>query len=141
MQKKNSIQKDLAVVHFGVILDQTVKHPITQEYHPHWGYNNEVVSYIYILVASFSYNRTGAMSLLFKHKHLFSKSVRFYSSKTLVQLEKAQVHRFGIKEPAFKNLSLTLKNDERLVIVGPVSAGKTTLAEVISLTTTSGTHF
>jgi molybdate transport system ATP-binding protein len=50
----------------------------------------------------------------------------------LVQLENAQVHRFGVKEPAFKNLSLTLKNNERLVIVGPVSAGKTTLAEVIS---------
>lgn len=58
------------------------------------------------------------------------RHARFYSTKTLVQLENAQVHRFGTKEPAFKNLSLTLKEDQRLVIVGPVSAGKTTLAEV-----------
>lgn len=59
-----------------------------------------------------------------------TRHARFYSSKTLVQLENAQVHRFGAKEPAFKNLSLALKDDQRLVIVGPVSAGKTTLAEV-----------
>lgn len=72
------------------------------------------------------------MSLFFRNQHFFSRNVRLYSSKTLVQLENAQVHRFGVKEPAFKNLSLTLKNNERLVIVGPVSAGKTTLAEVIS---------
>ncbi|OAC99504.1 hypothetical protein MUCCIDRAFT_129758, partial [Mucor lusitanicus CBS 277.49] len=32
----------------------------------------------------------------------------------------------------FKNLSLKLKDDQRLVIVGPVSAGKTTLAETIA---------
>ncbi|KAL7330386.1 hypothetical protein PS15p_205344 [Mucor circinelloides] len=60
------------------------------------------------------------------------RHARFYSTKTLVQLENAQVHRFGTKEPAFKNLSLTLKDDQRLVIVGPVSAGKTTLAETIA---------
>lgn len=72
------------------------------------------------------------MSQFFLKKSLplFLRQVRFYSSKTLVQLENAEVHRFGVKEPAFKNLSLTLKNDERVVIVGPVSAGKTTLAEV-----------
>lgn len=57
--------------------------------------------------------------------------VRFYSSKTLVQLTNANVHRFGSAKPAFKNLSLTLKETDRLVIVGPVSAGKTTLAEVL----------
>jgi molybdate transport system ATP-binding protein len=73
------------------------------------------------------------MSLVFRNRHLFSRNIRFYSSKTLVQLENAQVHRFGAKEPAFKNLSLTLNKDEHLVIVGPVSAGKTTLAEVISI--------
>lgn len=55
---------------------------------------------------------------------------RFYSSKTLLRLENAQVVRFGAKEPVFKNLSLTLKENDRLVVVGPVSAGKTTLAEV-----------
>ncbi|EPB90706.1 hypothetical protein HMPREF1544_02450 [Mucor circinelloides 1006PhL] len=60
------------------------------------------------------------------------RHARFYSTKTLVQLENAQVYRFGVKEPAFKNLSLTLKDDQRLVIVGPVSAGKTTLAETIA---------
>jgi molybdate transport system ATP-binding protein len=71
------------------------------------------------------------MSQFFSRKSLpLLRHVRFYASKTLVQLENAEVHRFGVKEPAFKNLSLTLKNDERVVIVGPVSAGKTTLAEV-----------
>lgn len=56
---------------------------------------------------------------------------RFYSTgKILVQFNNAQVFRFGVKEPAFKNLSLTLKNNDLLVIVGDVSAGKTTLAEV-----------
>jgi molybdate transport system ATP-binding protein len=59
-----------------------------------------------------------------------SSSLRFYSTKTLVKFENAQVHRFGAKEPAFRNLSLRLTSDDRLVIVGPVSAGKSTLAEV-----------
>ncbi|KAI9484196.1 MAG: P-loop containing nucleoside triphosphate hydrolase protein [Benjaminiella poitrasii] len=61
-------------------------------------------------------------------------NIRFYSSSKniLVQFENAHVHRFGVKEPAFTNLSLTLKKDERWVIVGPVSAGKTTLAETIA---------
>lgn len=59
-----------------------------------------------------------------------SSHVRFYSSKPLIQFNNAQVHRFGVKEPAFKNLSFHLNQDQRLVIVGPVSAGKTTLAEV-----------
>lgn len=62
---------------------------------------------------------------------IISRQWRYYSSKTLVQFDNAKIHRFGVKEPAFKNLSLTLKSDQRLVIVGPVSAGKTTLAEVI----------
>ncbi|GAN02967.1 molybdenum transport ATP-binding protein [Mucor ambiguus] len=60
------------------------------------------------------------------------RHARLYSSKTLVQLDNAQVHRFGVKEPVFKNISLALKDDQRLVIVGPVSAGKTTLAETIA---------
>lgn len=68
--------------------------------------------------------------LTFKRYQPVSRLIRSYASKTLVQLENAEVHRFGVKEPAFKNLSLTLRNDERVVIVGPVSAGKTTLAEV-----------
>ncbi|KAI8637430.1 P-loop containing nucleoside triphosphate hydrolase protein [Parasitella parasitica] len=61
-----------------------------------------------------------------------ARHARFYSTKTLVQLENAQVYRYGVKEPAFKNLSLIMKDDQRLVIVGPVSAGKTTLAETIA---------
>ncbi|CEP12230.1 hypothetical protein [Parasitella parasitica] len=67
--------------------------------------------------------------------HLFrpwTRHARFYSTKTLVQLENAQVYRYGVREPAFKNLSLTVNDDQRLVIVGPVSAGKTTLAETIA---------
>jgi molybdate transport system ATP-binding protein len=52
------------------------------------------------------------------------------SSKVLVQLKNADVHRFGVQKPAFKDLSLSFKNTERWVIVGPVSAGKSTLAEV-----------
>ncbi|CAO3616070.1 unnamed protein product [Mucor hiemalis] len=70
--------------------------------------------------------------LTFKRSQAVSRLIRSYASKTLVQLENAEVHRFGVKEPAFKNLSLTLRNDERVVIVGPVSAGKTTLAETIA---------
>lgn len=70
--------------------------------------------------------------LTFKRYQPVSRLIRSYASKTLVQLENAEVHRFGVKEPAFKNLSLTLRNDERVVIVGPVSAGKTTLAETIA---------
>ncbi|KAI9262519.1 P-loop containing nucleoside triphosphate hydrolase protein [Helicostylum pulchrum] len=57
---------------------------------------------------------------------------RFYSTKILLRLENAQVVRFGAKDPVFKNLSLTLKENDRLVVVGPVSAGKTTLAETIA---------
>ncbi|KAG0946698.1 hypothetical protein G6F57_004512 [Rhizopus arrhizus] len=63
---------------------------------------------------------------------LSNSSLRFYSTKTLVKFENAQVHRFGAKEPAFRNLSLRLTSDDRLVIVGPVSAGKSTLAETIA---------
>lgn len=55
---------------------------------------------------------------------------RLMSSKVLVQLKNADVHRFGVQKPAFKDLSLSFKNTERWVIVGPVSAGKSTLAEV-----------
>lgn len=62
--------------------------------------------------------------------YFLKRHARFYSSKTLVQLDNAKVFRFGAKEPVFKNLSLTVKKDDRLVIVGPVSAGKTTLAQV-----------
>lgn len=61
---------------------------------------------------------------------LYTRLGRGYSSQTLVQLDHANVFRFGAKEPIFQDLSLTLKKDDRLVIVGPVSAGKTTLAQV-----------
>lgn len=64
-------------------------------------------------------------------RRFFFQHIRFYSSgKPLVKFENANVYRFGSKEPAFKNLTLTLNSHDRLVIVGPVSAGKTTLAEV-----------
>ena len=73
------------------------------------------------------------MNRLVFFSHQLKQVTRSYSSKTLVQLNNAKVHRFGSKEPSFKNLSLTLNRDERVVIVGPVSAGKTTLAEVNTL--------
>ncbi|KAG2202365.1 hypothetical protein INT47_008836 [Mucor saturninus] len=63
---------------------------------------------------------------------LYYSQVRLYSSQTLVQLQHANVFRFGAKKPVFQDLSFTLKKDDRLVIVGPVSAGKTTLAQTIA---------
>ncbi|KAI7903474.1 P-loop containing nucleoside triphosphate hydrolase protein [Cokeromyces recurvatus] len=73
----------------------------------------------------------------FSFKGVISNNVRFYSNSKnndiLIHFENAKVHRFGVNnKPAFENLSLTLKKDERWVIVGPVSAGKTTLAETIA---------
>lgn len=53
------------------------------------------------------------------------------ANATLVEFKHANIHRFGTKEPVLKDLSLELKRDQRLVIVGPVSAGKSTLAEVL----------
>ncbi|OBZ82745.1 hypothetical protein A0J61_09205, partial [Choanephora cucurbitarum] len=64
-----------------------------------------------------------------KHRHC---PKRLYSSKTLVQFENAQVYRSGISEPVFKQLNLTIKDNQHYVIVGPMSAGKTTLAETIA---------
>ncbi|KAI8142822.1 P-loop containing nucleoside triphosphate hydrolase protein [Fennellomyces sp. T-0311] len=61
----------------------------------------------------------------------FSYSARRFTH-TLVEFKNANVHRFGVKEPALKNLSLSIKSDQRLVIVGPVSAGKSILAEAIA---------
>lgn len=52
------------------------------------------------------------------------------ANSTLVEFKNANIYRFGTKEPVLKDLSLDLKRDQRLVIVGPVSAGKSTLAEV-----------
>ncbi|KAI8388246.1 P-loop containing nucleoside triphosphate hydrolase protein [Radiomyces spectabilis] len=62
---------------------------------------------------------------------------RQFSSATcrwsnLIEFKQANIHRFGVKEPAFRNLSLTIADHERLVIVGPVSAGKSTLAEALA---------
>lgn len=71
-------------------------------------------------------------SMFKSYLRLSNSSLRLYSTKTLVKFENAQVHRFGAKEPAFRNLSLRLTSDDRLVIVGPVSAGKSTLAETIA---------
>lgn len=60
-------------------------------------------------------------------------TIRFKSTRdTLVEFKNANVYRFGAKEPALKDLSLSIQRDQRLVIVGPVSAGKTTLAEALS---------
>lgn len=52
------------------------------------------------------------------------------ANSTLVEFKNANIYRFGTKEPVLKDLSIDLKRDQRLVIVGPVSAGKSTLAEV-----------
>ncbi|CDS13401.1 hypothetical protein LRAMOSA05579 [Lichtheimia ramosa] len=54
------------------------------------------------------------------------------TNATLVEFKHANIYRFGTKEPVLKDLSLELKRDQRLVIVGPVSAGKSTLAEALS---------
>ncbi|KAI7847201.1 P-loop containing nucleoside triphosphate hydrolase protein [Circinella umbellata] len=58
------------------------------------------------------------------------KHYRF--THTLVQFNNANIHRFGVKEPALKNLTLNINNDQRLVIVGSVGAGRSTLAETIA---------
>ena len=50
--------------------------------------------------------------------------------KTLIQFENANIHRFGNLKPAFTDLSWQLKDGERWVVVGAVSAGKSTFAEV-----------
>ncbi|ORX57531.1 P-loop containing nucleoside triphosphate hydrolase protein [Hesseltinella vesiculosa] len=58
---------------------------------------------------------------------------RFYSStKPLIQFSNASVYRYGGTKPVFENLNLTLEQSQRLVIVGPVNAGKTTLAETLA---------
>ncbi|KAI8389267.1 P-loop containing nucleoside triphosphate hydrolase protein [Blakeslea trispora] len=59
-------------------------------------------------------------------------SKKLYSSRALVQLENAHVYRSGVNKPVFKNLNLTIRDNDQLVIVGPMSAGKTTLAETIA---------
>lgn len=60
---------------------------------------------------------------------------RFYTSSisNLIELKNATIYRYGKKEPAFEQLSLTIQRNQRWVIVGPVNAGKTTLAEVSML--------
>jgi ABC-type bacteriocin/lantibiotic exporter with double-glycine peptidase domain len=57
---------------------------------------------------------------------------RYYSQQTqpLIQMKNATIQRFGVKQPVFQDFSLTIERDQRWVIVGPVNAGKTTLAEV-----------
>ncbi|KAF7732564.1 hypothetical protein EC973_003311 [Apophysomyces ossiformis] len=69
--------------------------------------------------------------LLFVRIRPFVRQVRRYSSNTLVEFNNANVHRFGSKEPAFKGLSLSIRRDQRVVIVGDVGSGKTTLAEAL----------
>ena len=66
------------------------------------------------------YNTAGTQNII--------RSCRFTHS--LVQFNNANVHRFGVKEPALKNLTLNINNDQRVVIVGSVGAGRSTLAEV-----------
>jgi ABC-type molybdenum transport system ATPase subunit/photorepair protein PhrA len=63
------------------------------------------------------------------NRRLFSSTTLAFN-KTLIQFENANIHRFGNLKPAFKDLSWTLKDGERWVVVGAVSAGKTTFAEV-----------
>lgn len=55
------------------------------------------------------------------------RRVRFI--QTLVEFKNANVHRFGQNELAMRDLTFSIDRNQRLVIVGPVSAGKTTLAE------------
>ncbi|KAI8994718.1 P-loop containing nucleoside triphosphate hydrolase protein [Pilobolus umbonatus] len=66
--------------------------------------------------------------MFLNHTKRYWSPLRLYSSRVLVQIENATVNS---KKP-FRHLSLTLKNDQRVVIVGPVSSGKTTLAETIA---------
>ncbi|KAI9030095.1 P-loop containing nucleoside triphosphate hydrolase protein [Phycomyces nitens] len=61
-----------------------------------------------------------------------SQFIRHQSTKSLVTFDQANVHRFGIKDPVFKNLSLNIPENQHLVITGPVNAGKTTLAEALA---------
>lgn len=56
--------------------------------------------------------------------------VRYLSRTTLIALEHADVYRFGVKDPVFKDLTLDIDSNQRVVISGPVSSGKSTLAEV-----------
>ncbi|KAG2175240.1 hypothetical protein INT44_007728 [Umbelopsis vinacea] len=63
-------------------------------------------------------------------QRLFSSTPTAY--KTLIQFENANIHRFGNLNPAFKDLSWQLKDGERWVVVGAVSAGKTTFAETVA---------
>ncbi|KAI9313436.1 P-loop containing nucleoside triphosphate hydrolase protein [Dichotomocladium elegans] len=43
-------------------------------------------------------------------------------NSTLVELKNANIYRFGSEEPVFKDLTLSIRRDQRIVIVGPVSA-------------------
>jgi molybdate transport system ATP-binding protein len=63
------------------------------------------------------------------YRRLFSTTFQSLQ-KPLIEFENANVHRFGNIKPAFKNLDWKLQDGERWVVVGPVSAGKTTFAEV-----------
>ncbi|CAO3594540.1 unnamed protein product [Absidia cylindrospora] len=59
---------------------------------------------------------------------------RYYSQQKqhLIHMKDATIQRFGVKEPVFRNFSLTIECDQQWVIVGPVNAGKTTLAETLA---------
>ncbi|KAG2176315.1 hypothetical protein INT43_005549 [Umbelopsis isabellina] len=65
------------------------------------------------------------------HRRFFSTTFNSLQ-KTLIEFDNANVHRFGNKKPAFKNLNWKLQDGERWVVVGPVSAGKSTFAEAVS---------
>ncbi|KAI7869962.1 P-loop containing nucleoside triphosphate hydrolase protein [Spinellus fusiger] len=56
----------------------------------------------------------------------------YATAKAIVAFEHAHIYRTGSKEPVFKDLSLTIAPHERLVITGPVNAGKTTLAKALA---------
>jgi ABC-type molybdenum transport system ATPase subunit/photorepair protein PhrA len=70
------------------------------------------------------------MSTLKSNTHLLIRRLYSTHQQPLIQLKNATVQRFGAKKPVFQDLSLTIKPGQQWVIVGPVNAGKTTLAEV-----------
>ncbi|KAI8332503.1 P-loop containing nucleoside triphosphate hydrolase protein [Chlamydoabsidia padenii] len=66
------------------------------------------------------------------HLQLLIRLRQYSTRKSLIQLENATVQRFGAKQPVFQDLSLTIERGQQWVIVGPVNAGKTTLAETLA---------
>ncbi|SAM09860.1 hypothetical protein [Absidia glauca] len=72
------------------------------------------------------------MLTLKSNTHLLIRRLYSTHQQPLIQLKNATVQRFGAKKPVFQDLSLTIKPGQQWVIVGPVNAGKTTLAETLA---------